>query len=289
MRQKMKPVLVMLISCLAGCSTLGETMGKYGYNELRPPSRLVPPGTVVELLSQNPDVLDIVCIQKTSLGSDFAVPSSPTYNQDLVEAVSKTFDIDADYLKKIKANAKFSSVKNIKLTVSNASVSQLSADAVYASVVHRTEPCQNAIDDYLKDDRKVTMVTSILQADVFYEVEFDTKAGGNAQVDEELLKGLALELGAQYSNSGKEKITGEGLFWGIRNDHKLALVRKDRTAAKSAAVKDPEIQKLLNQNTIEALKGGLTEQLLGIQREISLTPASSVIELKNIAPTSPMN
>lgn len=281
MRQMSTLVIVVLMFCVAGCSTLGKAMGKYGYNELRPPSRLVPPGTVVEVLSQNPDVLDIVCEQSTSLGSDFAVPSSPTYNQDLVQAVSKTFDIDADYLKKIKADAKFSSVKNIKLTVSNASVSQLSADAVYASVVHRTDSCQRAIDDYLKDNRKVSMVTSILQADVHHEVEFETKAGGNAQVDEELLKGLAVKLGAQYSNTGREEITGEGLFWGIRNDYKLALVRNDRTALKSLLTKDSSVHKALDQNVIDALSKGVTDTLLGVQEEISIIPTSAVVEIKS--------
>lgn len=215
-----------LIVLVVGCdATLGKTIRDYGgYSELRPPMTLVPPGTVIELKQLDPVVLEIVCSQTASLGKDFRVPESPTYNQSLVQAVSKTFNVDADYLKQIKIDAKYSSVKNIQLTVSNAMVAQLSADTVYASVIHRKPECQRAIDDYLDDKRTISMITSILKADVAYSIQFDESLGVTSK--EEILKGLATQLGARHESIDGNRITGYGLFWGIKDDAKLVQLRK---------------------------------------------------------------
>lgn len=214
---------------VVGCdATLGKTIRDYGgYSELRPPMTLVPPGTVIEVKQLDPVTLEIVCSQTASLGKDFRVPESPTYNQSLVQAVSKTFDVDADYLKQIKLDAKYSSVRNIQLTVSNAMVAQLSVDTVYANVIHRKPECQRAIDDYLADKRTISMITSILKADVTYSVEFDESIQLGVASKEEILKGLAAQLGAKYESRGGNRITGYGLFWGIKDDAKLVQLRKN--------------------------------------------------------------
>lgn len=215
---------------LSGCATtIGEMIGKYGYTELQPPSTLIPPGTIVEVESEQPVSVNIVCTQQASLGRGFEVPATGTTNRSLVEAVSKEFKIDANYLNAIRADAKFSSVKNIRLTIKNAKVAQLSGDAVFANVVNRRHECQQAIDAFLKRNRKITMITSVLVADAAFSVEFDDTVAANASIKADILKGLAPTLGASYSSSGTEEITGIALYWGVKDDELYVLLRNDRT------------------------------------------------------------
>ncbi len=263
--------LVAVVS-LNGCdATIGKTIRDYGgYSELRPPMTLVPPGTVVELQQREPATLEIVCSQTASLGDQFKVPESPTYNQALIQAVTKTFDIDVNYLKQIKLDAKYASVKNIKLTVSNATVAQLSADTVYASVVYRKPECQRAIDDYINDKRTISMITSILKADVAYRVEFDDAVQLSAAYQEEILKGVAAQFGAKYQSTGSQRISGDGLYWGIKDDAKLSLIRKDRLLS---TTKDPKVLVSLPVQTIEKV----FDQKLVIP---VITPRSSVIRVQ---------
>ena len=143
----------------------------------------------------------------------------------VLSAVSSTFDIEAEYLTKLKMNPKFKTVKNIKLKISNATVSQLSADTVFASVKNRKHECQRAIDTYLKNNRNITMVVSTLQADVFYLVEFDRAISINVKAKEDLLKDLSVELGASYNTDGAQSIAARGLFWGITADKMFVLIR----------------------------------------------------------------
>lgn len=207
---------------LQGCSSpFGEVIGDYGYSELRPPNTLYPPGTVVEIRKSKPMVLDIVCTQEGSLGTDFKVPESNTYNRELVKKLNKLFAFDADYLRQIKGNVKLEKIKNIKLEFSNTTILQLSADAVIENLDCRTVSCKKAIEVYLDKKRNVTMITSVLKADVKYHVVFEKEAGLSIEAKKEILKGLATELGISFKSSRENQISGNGLFWGIRQEHIL--------------------------------------------------------------------
>lgn len=212
---------------LSGCgTTLSKTIRNYGYTDLQPPMNLTPPGTIIEI--QNDTLEGIVCTQTASLGAAFEVPESATYNIDLMQAINKTFSISADYLKQIQAAGGFSAIKKIYLTLSNAKVSQLSADTVFANVIYRSPECQKAIDEYVKNARKVTMVTSVLIADVVYRVEFESSAKLDASAEADILRRLAPKLGLSYSSSGSEKLEGQGLFWGIKEESLLVKITFNR-------------------------------------------------------------
>lgn len=281
-----KNILTGLIAIsLSGCcslwnNTLGCKINEYGFNELRPATTLYPPGTVVSSVEGKRGVWHPVCAQDTSLGPNLNVPESPTYNQELVEAVSTTFDIDANYLNKIKAETNLSLIKNIKQTISNAKVSQLDDAMVFKNLSRRAPECKQAINFATKNGRTVSMIVSVLKADVVYEIEYNNEASGSAGIDPQLIKGLEAKLGATYSNYGSNKLTGSGLYWGTSDDIKLGIIEDAQTAIIPPIPKDLEIQNNLTKPEVEALKSGDAQEIKVIPKEISITPDSTVIEVK---------
>ena len=226
---------------LQGCSNpFGEVIEDYGYYELQTPNTLYPPGTVVEIKKSKPMALDIVCEQKASLGTDFKALESDTYNREFIKKLNKSFAISADNLKQIKGNVKLEKIKNIKLKFSNTTILQLSAATVYENVVHITPSCQEAIKDYLDEKRNVTMITSVLKADVEYNVDFEKEAGLSIEAKEEILKGLAAELGIGFKLSGEDQILGNGLFWGIQHDPLLVFKLKEQEQKIQLAARETE-------------------------------------------------
>ena len=267
---------------LSGCChimpTLGCKINDYGFNELRPATKLFPPGAIVSPVADRPGVWDTVCGQKASLGSTVEIDESPTFNQELVNAVSASFDLDANYLNKIKAETKLSFIKNIKQTISNATVAQISADKVFENIINRSAGCKQAINNANKNHRTTSMIVSILKADVVYEIEYNDEIQGNAGIDPNLIKGLAAKLGASYSNSGSNKLTGTGLYWGVRDDVRLAIIEDAQTASVPPIPKALEIQNDLTKPEVDALKSGDAKEVTSIPKEISITPTSVVIE-----------
>jgi hypothetical protein len=261
--------LVLFWLCLFGCKTLGDVISDYGYAPLQTPMNLTPPGTIVEKQSYNPVKLEIVCTQAGALGEQFGVPWSPTYDREFIKKVSKTFDLDPSDLDQIKADVSYKSIKNIKITLSNAKIGQLSADAVYASVPNRKPACQAVIDVYLKNGRKITMVSSVLEADVVYEVQFDKSANLNASAKQELLKGLASKLGITYSNTGEDKISGKTLYWGIKDNAFLLSLRNDR--------------KIVQNNLELGTKVGISIDAFVTKAKPLLEPTSKITVIKVIS------
>jgi hypothetical protein len=260
--------LVLVCLFLFGCKTLGDVITDYGYGLLQTPMNLTPPGTIVEKQSDNPVILEIVCSQAGALGDQFAVLWSPTYNREFIKKVSTTFDLNPLELDEIKSDATYKSIKNIKITLSNAKIGQLSADAVYASVPNRTPACQAAIDAYIKDGRKITMVSSVLQADVVYDVQFDKSANLSASAKEELLKGLASKLGIGHSNVREDKVSGQSLYWGIKDNVFLLSLRNDR--------------KIVTENLQLGVKAVMSMEAFVTRAEplIEPTPTSKIIVIK---------
>jgi hypothetical protein len=218
--------LVLIIFLFQGCNSFNKTLNKYGFAELRPPTTLVPPGTIVDVKEDNPMVLGIICTQVASMGT-YKPPASKTQDLEFIKKVTKTFGLDAKYLKTIQGKAEYKKVKDIKMTFSNARVIQISGNAVFDHLNERTPGCDSAIVHYQNKDREVTMVEAVLEADVVYDVVYEKEAGLNIAAENKILKGLAAELGVSYNSSGKSKISGKGLFWGIRDDSILVVTKPD--------------------------------------------------------------
>lgn len=210
---------VLALAVCAGClscggSDLGDVLRKYGHSELRPPTTLAGPGTVVHILGTSPFEIGIVCQQHEVLLEQKPLDST-TSNLEFASNVAKTFELSGDYLNGLaRADAKYKSVKQVRLSLSDAHVLTVSDTQIDMSKV--SEICKERIKARLAQGQRVTVITSVLQADVVYSVQFDSAA--SAEVKAEVITGLRGAFGASTSESTAENIKGRGLFWGIRED-----------------------------------------------------------------------
>ncbi len=211
--------------------SLQTVMRGYGFTEVRPPSTLYPAGTVIEIVRKQPVVIDIVCTQTASLGQDIRVNTSATASSDLTHKVSRTFDLDANYLKQLLGAANMKNVSQVTFSLSNAAVSQLSADEVLAHVGMRKPECQRAIEAYLRQGRKLSMISATLRADMRATVKFDAEAKLTAQQKQKVVEHLSTALKLGYSASDSGVVAGTGLDWGIRDNAWWTALRSDTTLA----------------------------------------------------------
>lgn len=216
--------VALLANISAGCSSqdIGSLLREYGYLELRPPSTLVPPGTVIHVRNRDPLVVGIICNQKASLGEKLSLETSRSVTSDLTSKASRTFKLSADYLNLLKAEAKYKYINNIELHLSNVSLYEIPDFIVLENFGNRRESCQKAIERRLSQGEEVTMIKAVLMADVVYNVEFETAVGLELGAKEAIVRQLAGELGADAGTANSQLVKGNSLFWGVVDDISLA-------------------------------------------------------------------
>jgi hypothetical protein len=215
--------LIGMVSLLSGCAdkTLSETIEGFEYIELVPPTVLVPPGSIVAILKPNPLSAELVCTSKQSLGADLAPEKSDSVAMEIKKKTTSTFKIDASYLEALKATGKYESVKDVKLTLSNVSVHELSTATLVEHKPNRPQACTTAIAVHRANKQKVTMIKSVIRADVVYTVEFKDSVTLEVGLKKGLVKGLAADLGFTATETTETTIKGVGLIWGIRDNEVL--------------------------------------------------------------------
>lgn len=212
-----------LVGC-AACPPLGSVMRAYGYTELKPPSNLLQPGAIVYVIKKKPFVAGIICGPRASLGSGWKPNQSVTAMSQLKRVDGKSFNLDLPLLESIRADARFSSIKTIVMTLSNPELYELDDVEVLENQVHRSPACRQAIAARLAQGYKVTMVSSGLKGDVVYSAQWHTEATMSAKAKIDAMGLLALELGGSATGVSENTITAKGLIWGIKDDAYLAAL-----------------------------------------------------------------
>jgi hypothetical protein len=225
------PILFCVLAFLSsGCNeTIGKVVSKHGFTELRPPSALLLLGTIITVREASPLTADIVCVQEASLGSDLPLQASETAEREVASHTSTSLKISADWLRKIQANAQYSAVENITLALTNVLIREVSDVTVFDKAKNRSADCVKAIAGRARNGQIVSMVKSIVGADVVYKVDFKSDANLYVSEKESLMKNLALELGADASTATSETVKGKGLIWGVHDDTWLAGVQPEDT------------------------------------------------------------
>jgi hypothetical protein len=218
--------LVMSMLFLSSCPKMGEMLRSFGYTELRPPSQLMMPGTMVWVEKTKPFKAGIICTQAMSLGKDFKPINSPTSNSTLNRASNVKVDIGADLLNLVQGKAAMSAIHSVKVELANPVIYTLSDMDVLNAIPHRDPVCSQAILGRLRAGFPVTMIGRALMADVIYSVQWKQGIELDVRARIEALSGLAPHLGVSEGNIRENTITGKNLFWGVMDDvylSKLAL------------------------------------------------------------------
>ena len=211
---------------LVGCAKqpgLNEAIQTYGYTSITPPSTLMTPGTVVYRIEQDPLQAGTICRAETVFGEEDITTQSSTAS--MVQELSQegSFSLDVNLTSLLNGNANAEHIKNVNVTLKNATLIEVPlADAMKAIDENRQDYCAEAIEESIKQGREVSLIASVLRADVTYDVVLDTSAGLSAEASQELIEGLAVSMGLSASNVNNTNIEGTGLFWGARQDVELA-------------------------------------------------------------------
>jgi hypothetical protein len=226
--------IVLFLGLSGGCTTtVGGVLQQSGFNEVRPPSTLLNPGSIVAISSYSPVLAEIVCDPHDSLGlqtngPDPSLLSSNSATTSLQTQTSQTLSIDANYLKALKANAQYSSVENITVNLSNTKVYAISGSNAVNWTSRRTPSCWTAMSLYEHAGKPVSLVEEVFQADADYHIVFSSSAKLDANAQQGLVKGLSAQLGADINTATTSDVHGTGLYWGLTDSRLLAYGGQDQ-------------------------------------------------------------
>lgn len=222
------PSLICGVLLVSGCSSLHDTIREVGYTPVALPSAAHRPGKVVSTVQKDPFQGNTVCEYGSYIGSP-APSKDEAASIQASQKLTGTFSLGGDYLKLIKADASYQYVSDITVTLSNVFVEEIPDNKVFDGLSSQQTGCTAAIENF-PDRSRLGFLQNALRADAIYKVTIDQKAGISAETQKELLKGLALKLGATPQSVTNNLISGTNLYWGIlppRSD----LVRTSTTSS----------------------------------------------------------
>lgn len=210
--------VLLLLSAVhsTSCVTdLARTIKEMGYQELRPPTTLTPPGTIVVIRGEAPIEVTVVCTQDEVVKSGDVLRSS-TRSVALAEKTKRTFRVGAEYLGAYGVDMKASHLESVSLTLANAEVQEIPDSSLPAALRSLGADCKEAIRVRRAHSRTVGLIKSVLKANVVYTLEFDVDVDASGKAT--LLSQLAVKLGGSVGSSSAATIEGKSLYWGVLTD-----------------------------------------------------------------------
>jgi hypothetical protein len=199
---------------------LSKTIKEMGHQELRPPTTLTPPGTIIVIRGEAPIEVAVVCTQDEVVKSG-NVLRSPTQSVTLAEKTKTSFRLGAEYLGAYGVDMKVSHLEGVSLTLAKAEVQEIPDSALPAALRNLGADCKEAIRVRREHNRTVGLIKSVLKANVVYTLEFDDEVDASGRAT--ILSQLAVKLGGSVDSSRASTIQGEGLYWGILTDTDFRL------------------------------------------------------------------
>jgi hypothetical protein len=207
--------------------TISSVIQRYEFTELTPPSTLVPPGTIVTVIKEDPLVVGVICPAADSLGTELQARllSSDSASSKQAAEFTGEFQLDASARGRVTSQTDSRFVRNITVTLSNVKIIELPDSVVFDLIGSRKDGCGKALKFRRDEGKKVSMIKSVVMATAVYRVQFDgnLKADARAQVT----RGIASSLGLTNGVKSDDSIQGDGLIWGVRDDVSLAAISQN--------------------------------------------------------------
>ncbi|MBI5887392.1 MAG: hypothetical protein HZB82_01590 [Deltaproteobacteria bacterium] len=219
-------VSIAIIFMSAGCTnTLDKAIRSMGYTPIALASTAYQPGKLVRIVKNDPFQADTICEYGSYIGSP-SLTKNKAASYDASQKLSSTLTFDADFLKQLQGRTGYSSITDIKVTLSNVSVEEIPDNIVYSGI-HSQEPgCTQAILN-IPDRKGLGFLQNALKADGTYNVIFAQTSNIKITTQQQILRDLAVELGLEYQNNSSNQISGKNLYWGVKPPNKeLVLTPK---------------------------------------------------------------
>lgn len=215
-------VLCVATLLLTACpATIGKVVTDMGYTQLQRQTDFMKPGTIVAIKKAFPFEATRVCTQSGALGNNFKPDESRTLTSTWQHKTSSGLKVSASYKQALNAKIGYNAVKDITLEFANTRVYETSDQAVIeAAMRHETsEACKIAITNRHDQGLPMTMISSALEADVTYKIDFEE--GISSELQFALSQDIAPELSGNAKVEGKDRISGKQLYFGIIDDRQL--------------------------------------------------------------------
>jgi hypothetical protein len=216
--RRRRPGATLLVALLlSGCHP-GRILADGGYSELRAPTRLLSPGTVVVMSRRDPLQVGVVCTAGEVLADGVEpIVSRPDIARRLRRG--RNFPVDTDAVLPIRVLTALIAVRRIDVRPLDVRV--LSLPDAARPIVPRTPACRQAIEAARAAGAEVAMIRAVLVADFAYSVRF--KPGNRLGPAERLrvVKTLAPGLGADVATASESRVEGRALVWGVVEDTRL--------------------------------------------------------------------
>lgn len=204
--------------------TMEGVLESKGFVVLSPPSNLVPPGSWVSVVGENPLHLNVICGPENALGltEDDLLKVSESSDMDFESTLGRDYSVSARLLARLEGEGGFAGLDNITFSLTNVRVVEIPDDTVINGLRERVPHCRDAIVFRLESGQPITMIKSVLMADVVYEFSFERNI--NSETELQVAKKFALEMGLRLDDSqgGSSRVVGRNLIWGVREDSGLA-------------------------------------------------------------------
>lgn len=218
--------LLLATASYSACPAHQEMLLRYGYAEVRPPARILMPGSLIVLTNREPLEARVICGAEASLGPNVRYMRSTTADASLKKVENKRFDVDASAVHALREHEHFESVHSVTATLHNATILEVSDAEVVRGLTERSYECAEAVRQRIAGGYTVTMVSSALVADMSYQVQWDQKHGHRADMADKakVLNDLAVVLEGNVTSTASGEIRATGLVWGIRDDEYLSAL-----------------------------------------------------------------
>jgi hypothetical protein len=201
-------------------TALERTLWDIGFYPVKPPSKLVGPGSIYHV-SRDGKFYTTIC-KADEQAIRHVMERSPSEEMIARELQKAAYGLGADPTRLINAKLDSDVVESVHYTLSAVSVQEIPLDKndeIFVKLTER-EGCQRVIDRLLQEGEFVCQGQSVLLATVEYQLTAKASAGGNATIAPEnapsIKAALEAAVNAKIEFDQGRFISGTGLHYGVK-------------------------------------------------------------------------
>jgi hypothetical protein len=216
-----------------GCGEPEHVLNRYGFMPINPPSRLLWPGTMIYIRSENPIEAGIVCKAHESLGPKFKPEISPTASTFLAKIsqhrISVYESLPQELMRMLHGDIEL--IQDMQINLHHAVVLTVSDTSIRENLPYRTAACRAALKARERAQFAVTMITSALLADSSFSIIWRRDVQVSTEKEQEIMGRVAPWFGFSGEEHGESQslVEGKGLIWAIADDPYLNNISKENS------------------------------------------------------------